>query len=308
MARGLGAEQRALYNDPAMKHFGFWLLVFLLAACGDDGGAVDAGDPADAYNPGDGGAAFDDAPAQILLVERSDNMGGAYSGSVVGTFATSTVFVYDELLREGSCRQLEGSPSFCEQPCDGYCVGNGECVPYPERMSVGTLTMTGLSEPVSIDPEVGNYYSYYGARQLTRPGTAIRASAPGAEFGGFDLSVLPPEPLVVSNFQDLALVAGTPLTIEWTPGSNAEARVRLWLLADLNHGQIHGAVIHCDVPDTGSLTIPAAWVDWIRDPRYWGCGDCIESHISRYTRAATTIDGTALELVVHSRVGLYLVP
>jgi hypothetical protein len=286
------------------------VLIALLAlawACAGD--SAPAGpDASDGFN--DPSPDFDQAPSRVHVIERSDNTGSAYGAVITASFSHSAPEIYQERTRSGSCRQLAAEPGFCTEPCEGYCLGSGECVPWPARLSVGTLTMTGtgLAQPVIIEPTPEALYSAYVQQPLIQSGSQIIASAPGAELGVFELAVPGPQPLVVSKRDQLALEAGKPLTIEWIPSSDPAARIRLWLISDYGHGPVHPAVIHCDAPDTGLITIPADWVDWLRDPSHWACGDCFESTMTRYTRATTVVDGTAVELSAQSVVGLYLVP
>jgi hypothetical protein len=277
----------------------------LACACSDDS-APTAPDASDGFSDPD--PYFDQAPSHVHVLERSDNMGSGYSAAVTATFSLSAPEIYQERTRSGSCRQLTAEPGFCSEPCDGYCLAGEVCVPWPARLSAGTLTVTGLAQPVTIEPTPEALYSTYAQQPLIRPGSQITASAPGAELGAFELAVRAPEPLVVKNREQLALEQGKPLTIEWTPSDDPAARIRLWLISDYGHGPVHPAVIHCDAPDTGLITIPADWVDWLRDPSHWACGDCFESTMARYTRASTEVDGTLVELSAQSAVGLYLVP
>jgi hypothetical protein len=277
----------------------------LACACADDSAPIgpDASDGFDDPSPD-----FDQAPSYVHVIERSDNMGSAYSTVVTASFSHSEPEIYQERTRSGSCRQLAAEPGFCTEPCEGYSLGSGECVPWATRLSAGTLTVTGLAQPMTIEPTPEALYAAYAQQPLIQPGGQITASAPGAELGAFELAVRGPRPLVVSNREQLALEQGEPLRIEWAPSDDPAARIRLWLISDYGHGPVHPAVIHCDAPDTGLLTIPADWVDWLRDPSHWGCGDCFESTMARYTRATTEVDGTPVELRAQSVVGLYLVP
>jgi hypothetical protein len=283
----------------------FIALLALACACSDDS-APTGPDASDGF--GDPNPDFDQAPSQVHVIERSDNAGSGYHTIITASFSHSAPAIYQERTRSGACRQLTAEPGFCVEPCEGYCLGSGECVPWPVRVSAGTLTVSGLAQPVTIEPTPEALYTEYVQQPLIQAGGQITASAPGAELGGFELAVRGPEPLVVTNRDQLALEQGKPLAIEWAPSSDPAARIRLWLISDYGHGPVHPAVIHCDAPDTGLITIPADWVDWLRDPSHWACGDCFESTMTRYTRATTEVDGTRVELSVQSAVGLYLVP
>lgn len=278
----------------------------LLSGCGGPA-APDAAPAADSGPPAD----FAAAAAGVRVSERSDNMGSAYSTSITGSFYTGAPLLpmlYQERLREASCRQLTSEPGFCSEPCEGFCTGNGLCAPFPTELSVGPLTVSGLGAPLTIPAMPGIGYSYFADARLLTTGETVRVSAPGDALPALSLQAAAPEPLVVENLAELSLAAGRALTIRWIRGMDPGARIWLWLRADRGHAMLSPAVIECDVADTGSLTIPADWIDWIRDPDHWSCGDCFESTMARVVRTTATVDGTELELRLTSEVGLYLVP
>ena len=235
-------------------------------------------------------------------------MGGGFATSITAEFSTTRPTVYQELERSGSCRRLAAEPSFCRPICVGFCVGQSQCLPFPERLAAGTVTLSGLARPVAIEPITDNVYQHFANEPMLQDGATITASAPGGEFGSFKLTVKAPEPLVLTNYNDLALRSDRQLTFTWTASDRPDARIRLFLRSDLAHGIVHPAIIECDAPDNGSLTISADWIDWFSDAKHWGCGDCFESTIRRYTSASTDVDGTTLELFVASAVPLYLTP
>lgn len=285
-------------------HWIVWALV--AAACGDGAGGDDL-DAAAQVDAG-GGPSFAEPPALVRVAERSDNMGGAWSTSATATLQRATTTPYTETSAAGSCRLLAGDGGFCAQPCDGWCRGDGTCVPFPTQYSAGAITISGLTQPVTLTPAGGAYAAWGDNGHFVQPGVAVGAAAPGGDFGGFSLSVAPPAPLVVPDLAGLAIDPARDLTIEWTPGGDPAARVHLWLHTDRGHAAIHPVVIECDAPDTGSLTVPQAMIAAYADPAAWSCGDCIPSWIERVTRARATVDGTELELRVSSQVELYLLP
>jgi hypothetical protein len=148
---------------------------------------------------------------------------------------------------------------------------------------------------------------------LYQPGTVfpvddeLTASAPGADFAAFTLRASVGAPLATST-PGATLAAGTPLVIRWTP-EDPDARVRLELIADRGHAQVHPSVIECDAPDSaGMIEVPQAMVDAHADPSNWGCGDCFPSWLTRYRTAKATTASGDVELWVGSRTSLYIVP
>src|SRR5687767_4917246 len=98
----------------------------LLIACGGGGSGVDAGPQPDGGSP-----SFDQLPAYVNVSEGSDNMGGAYSAAVTAAFRATSVSPYEVAAEAGDCRLLHGDGGgFCADPCDGYCLGDGTCLPF----------------------------------------------------------------------------------------------------------------------------------------------------------------------------------
>jgi hypothetical protein len=275
----------------------------LALGCGGESSGADAAIGPDAnFDP-----QLDDPPAFVVIDERSDNAGGVGSTTITAVLSATRPAFYAEVARDGACRLLTGDSGFCRDPCDGACTSDGTCVPFPTQLGAGDITIDGLIDPVVLAPTQGNIYGAFTAGPMMQPGVSITASAPGDEFGAFSLSVEPVEPLVVTDPEQLELRAGAALDIRWTPSSRPGARVRLTLNSDTAfHGLIHPAVIECDAPDTGRLTVPASLIDPYVEPANWGCGDCAESSLARYRVSTQTVDGVDLALRTASRVGLFL--
>jgi hypothetical protein len=281
--------------------------LLLLVACGGESGTdpIDAGgsDPADASAP----PTLDEPPAYVRISENTSGAGDVYGMTIYAQFRRSVLDVYSEVDRAGSCVLFESDLGFCQDPCDGVCTSAGVCLPFPEQLSAGTLTVDGLSAPVEIAPESGNYYSYYATSLTATPGASITASASGDDIAAFEVAATAPAPLEIPGLADLELTAGSDLVIEWTP-SDTDSRIRLNLRSDTaGHGQYAPALILCDVADTGSLTVPQSLIDPFTDPANWGCGDCIPSWIERYGHGAVTAGDDGVDLLISSRVSLYLV-
>lgn len=281
------------------------VVLLVVVGCGGGGGAPDAdvSNGADASAPPD----LSEPPAYVRIGESTSGSGDVYGISITAQLRRSVLSVYAEVDRAGSCVMFESDLGFCETPCDGVCTSAGDCLPYPEQLSAGTLSVAGLSAPVAIEPAAGNYYSYYDAALASVPGDLVTASAPGDAIAAFEVSATAPTPLRIPGLADLALTAGQDLVIEWTP-ADPDARVRLNLRSDTaGHGQYAPALILCDVADVGALTVPRSLIDPFMDPSNWGCGDCIPSWIERYGHASVTADGDRIDLFASSRISLYLV-
>ena len=77
------------------------------------------------------------------------------------------------------------------------------------------------------------------------------------------------EPLKAVAGQTLNVEKDKPLTIKWvTPPANGAGRVHLQM--DIAHHGGVAAEIHCDLPDTGSVTIPAPLITALIDKGAFG--------------------------------------
>jgi hypothetical protein len=288
----------------------FVSLMVILAACGDGSGngAVDAaGSDTDADV--DPAPHFESAPSSLWITEMPAITGGTTEYSrILGAFRDGALpTAHDEVMREGACRLLTYEPVSCDPLCtDGMCVDTDQCAPYPAQLSAGTLTITGLYDTLNLDPDLGRYWHQDGM-DLYAPGATVTVSASGADVDAFELSVTAPggdNPTVdqAGALDFPRFGTGTGHTFTWTP-VDPGSRVRLWMAADVAHGQPYAAIVECDAPDTGSLTIAADILDGFIDPQNWSCGECPEQYLMRYRRATTPDD--SFELLVGTRLAFF---
>lgn len=306
-----------------------WLpfVASLLLACGGgDEFAVDAtASPIDAAPRADAGPVdFPGAPllGQIEVLEVDSAFGpvGDAQALFVTEPTTFRLVFYGqvavahwqvETMRVGSCRLLELKTAFCTD-CVGICRDTEQCEPIPDNASVGTLSFTGLSVPLSLD---FNGYAY--AAQGMVPGDAfttgatIEASAAGDDLSAFFVSSVGVAPLIADiTDYEVTLVDGSDTTLTWTP-EDPTTRIRLTLNSNnLGHGNPYNAVIECDTTDSGALTVPRELIEAFPPAaRKEGCegSDCPQSTMTRYRRATADVDGSQVALVVGSRIEFYLI-
>ena len=212
-----------------------------------------------------------------------------------------------EVLAEGDCRLLAYVPAFCTN-CAGVCVDTEVCQPYPTFGSVGTLTVTGLSVPVTLEPDYWLRYLHHEALpvDLFTPGDVITATAAGAGIPAFELTATGVWAIDSSDIVDdqITLTDGADAELTWTP-EDPGSRVRLSLNANnAGHGQPFEAILRCDVPDeAGRITVPAALIQAFPATQRWeACegADCPASSLLRYRRAVAPVPGGEVELVVGS--------
>lgn len=222
-----------------------------------------------------------------------------------------------ESARAGDCVLYETDPSFCDPECtDGLCH-EGECKPFPELLSAGTLRVVAGSALIESEANAPTFWGpVYREELLTAlvAGDQVAFCAGGAEAGGFGAILQAVAPLAGALPDDgvLELVDGGDLVVSWDGGS--DARVRLTLNADnASHGQPFPAVIECDAEDTGQLVVPQELVESFptvpRPPDgevVCAGSDCPPSRLVRYRAARVAEDDLEVEIRVESAVEFWI--
>ena len=181
-----------------------------------------------------------------------------FYSSVAGEVAEGVIplTVLQPVAQVGDCRLLRKENPFCDPPCGAgqLCDHDGSCVPYPANQSVGSVTVTGLKVPVSMEPNAtAGYADTTVPLPMFDPGAQIDLTAAGDVLEGFSMTAWGVEELEVPE-QLLTMTKGAPLDVSWTPW---DGPARLYMLLNVDqHGNSPGSLI-CDVPDTGSYTIDA---------------------------------------------------
>ncbi len=189
------------------------------------------------------------------------NQYGTYPSGHVQDGVTPTA-VWTERQREGDCAVLEKPNPFCDPEClpPQICGLAGSCIAAPTNRSVGTVTITGLSSSVSMNPDTTTN-EYNTTQTISAPGftegAPIALHASGAVYGPFDLSAQGVAPLTLTNGA-VTVRADTPITLTWTPPAQANGRIHITLNLSA-HGN-DTAALECDVADTGSYQIPGTLV------------------------------------------------
>lgn len=222
----------------------------------------------------------DEVRGRIEIIEY----GGLGLGYVTAHFTDAELT--PEVARDGDCRVFE-------QPCLGQ-VGGCEA---PEGFSAGTLTITGLWQPLALEPGWNNQYIADGVpRDVFTADAEVTASAAGDQIEPFSLTTGGVEP-VESDLGNgnMPPLGDGPAHFQWTPGSG-DARVRLEInAADVCHAGAHWLVLECDAADTGQLEVTPAVLAAIPEG-YFGCG----GSLGRFRSDVVTSGGLTAELVVAS--------
>lgn len=190
-------------------------------------------------------------------------------------------------MTEGPCKLV--TPPRCMTNCSLPQVCSGAtCVPAPGPRNAGTVTVSGLSMPVTAMP-IGDR-SVYSVVHATYPvyadGAEITLKAAGADTPAFMLRGSGVA-RVQSSTTPVQVRSGQPFTLTWTPAPAAGAG-KMSIKVDIAH---HGGVaanILCEAPDTGSITISAAMVDALIAK---GTAGFPAAHLERRTVDSTMLQG-----------------
>jgi hypothetical protein len=171
------------------------------------------------------------------------------------------------MAKEGDCRLLVGRMLVCTTPCTGgkICAGSNMCVDEPVSQDLGTVTVTGLGAPLTVEPAGPGMYS----KSLTAtfppfsPEAEVTLKTTGGKYPAISLAGRGIEPLQFAG-TGLKVARNQPLNVTWTaPAKNKSTRVHSKL--DIAHHGGIAARIECDLPDTGSATISGALITQLMD-------------------------------------------
>jgi hypothetical protein len=271
------------------------LLAALLAGCGSSSGAppvpmlVDAGPFI--YAACDPAARVGDFRIEL---ETSFT---AVSGRVQS--GVDPAEVPQVLHQEGDCRLVGHQNPFCSPDCASgmRCAAGNKCVPEPTGLSAGTVTIAGLSAPVTMMPSPMRRYDYNTLPHPGfTPGAEIQLRAAGAEVPAFFLRGFGVAPLDLLT-TGTVLEPGKDLVLAWTPGPPGPARVAFDVTID-QHG-LTRATLSCETADTGTATVPAALVDALVA---LGTTGVPKVRVARRTADAVTLTSGCVELQVTTAV------
>lgn len=281
-------------------------LALLLVACGgdDDGGGGGADGGGDHDDGGGGDRVTDFAPNRAGWIELVEDANiGTYTAASLrtgGDLPPATL-----LASSSECEiWTHAEPALCDPPCeDGVCVSEGECTPFPQLASAGTITVTGLTEDLSFTQGEFGYEPdpAFPPDDLFAAGAAIAATAPGDDLLAFELEAtgVPTLEADLDLEFDINLVIedGVDREIRWTAEDAGTMQLGLqvgW------HGAVYEALMLCETEDDGSFTIPGDLITQF--PRASNGMEQHSSWFARVTRDTVDTDGGPIELVVSSQV------
>jgi hypothetical protein len=209
-----------------------------------------------------------------------------------------------------------GETRWCDQ--DQQCQSqidtpDGICRDLPPHVNLGTITLTGFKEPLTLAPDqYDRYYSTGGPtnmNDLFDDGDILTATTEGGVLPALSFQAKGVAPLEISN-QVVELVNGSPATVEWTP-ADPDSRVQVALMLGSHDPNPLTVAIVCDAPDSdGRVEIPSSVIEGFLIKQCFdelmmmGFMKC--SRITRYSRDVKTLNGKEIELFVGSARNLQI--
>ena len=243
-------------------------------------------------------------PAESLggLKIKRDTITGEYS--LVGA-VTDGPCMADKtkkaLETEGGCTLWEGlNQNFCDPQCiNEECGEDGDCHPAPDRISVGKVTLEGLKEAVSAEPDYQNgYWTKISDDIPYLIGASIELTATGDVADGFTLTGAGIVPIQIGD-KDWIVEPDKPFTANWEP-SDGPGKIYFELNVD-QHGTTP-VTLKCTVEDTGTYTVSAEFMKKFVE---YGASGAARGEIWRKTTDSVNLEQGCVEFEVTSLQTVY---
>ena len=202
------------------------------------------------------------------------------------------ITVLEEVASEAGCTLWRKNNPFCEELCqpDEACNHDGECEPYPMAQDLGPVQVDGLAVPLTLTADgFGNYWDTSVGYPMFEPGAHITLTAADR----FELRGLGVERIEVAE-PNWLLEPGVDMPVSWTVPT-VPGRVAITFNID-QHGTSPLTMI-CELPDTGSASIPAALLGPMVDN---GVSGYPSAWIRRRTADRVAISDGCTDLLVYS--------
>jgi hypothetical protein len=223
-------------------------------------------------------------------------------GVVTGTIHDGVVptSIPELIAEKDGCKVYKRRNLACSPACVGAetCGEEGSCIPYPLQVSVGTITVSGLTKPTVMEPQKPG--AVYFAPGADNPPFELYSNIVLAAVGtddrpAFELFGIGSEPL--EEGPTWFLEQGEDLELVWP--APADDSVPTHISVDLTIDQ-HGnspLSLSCVLDDTGTGTVPAELIDELINSGVTGFPN---GRIARHTVDKLELDVGCVELVVGS--------
>jgi hypothetical protein len=156
---------------------------------------------------------------------------------------------------QGGCQLLVPKTPFCSPSCGatGVCTAENKCTLYPKAQDLGDVHLTGLGPTEVVMPSMAPGYNYQPDVTLPNP-SCSEGAAVGVKTKDFTIEGKCIAPFNLTT-DPVPVHSGQGISLAWTPPGVAGIS-RAFIHLDIAHHGGKKGEINCDVPDTGSFTVP----------------------------------------------------
>jgi hypothetical protein len=165
---------------------------------------------------------------------------------------------------DGDCELWVPTNASCPAGCSGgVCTANDVCTPFPKEASAGTVTVSGIEGGDFMVSPITTRFVYQAASALPSP-PCTEGSDVSVTGQGFTIETKCIIPLVLTSTVPIPVMTGQAVPLTWEPAGSANVS-RINIKLDIAHHGGRKGEIQCDVPDTGSFSIPAGLITKLVD-------------------------------------------
>lgn len=218
--------------------------------------------------------------------------------SVAGSISQAVIpaEVREVVIESDGCRLLRKRNLVCLPRCTPgeTCGEGGNCIPYPENLDAGIVTLSGLARSVRMTPGATSrtYWDNTLPHPGFQPGASIRLETTGGDIQPLSLRGWGVSPLLLPE-QSLRLETEQPFQLLWQRGPEGPARVQLTISVD-QHGTTPASLV-CEGDDSGVLMIPGPLVTALLTA---GASGYPTASLARQTADATPVSGGCAEFLI----------
>ncbi len=270
------------------------LLAVPTAACGSGDGSsdVDAGEGPIEIRGGCE-AASRVGGFRVEVTERFSSVSGTVLNGVL------PITIREEVTSEGDCKITRRLNPLCDPGCGAteVCELNGTCIEEPRSQDIGTVTITGLEEAVSMEPAApgNNYQASVSANPIFAPDAEIRLSGSGEPIalGGFGS-----DPLALST-ANWRVAQGESFALSWTAPASQAPKTNLHFSLSIDQHGTSPVELECAFPDNGTAAIPSSLIDRLLTE---GISGFPNGTATRRTQDRVTTSDGCVDLTVASKL------